>query len=112
VARNRITARGLKKKGSMLEDLGYTGEDGLVFPEFMLTESDTPEVETQRMLFREMLFEALTELPENQRTVFKRNELGAMNLQQIVDEDGVPLKTTISRNRYAVLHLRRRLEEF
>lgn len=113
VARNRITDNGRKKKESRLDDFSYTDDDGsLVFPEFMLSESNTPEDETQRMLFREMLFEALTELPENQRSVFERNELGDMTLQQIADEDGIPLKTAISRKRYAVLHLRRRLEEF
>jgi len=113
VARNRITDRGRKKQESRLEDYGHTDEDGtLVFPEFMLADSDTPEDESQRALFREMLFEALEELPENQRTVFERNELGDMTLQEIADADNIPLKTAISRKRYAVLHLRNRLEEF
>lgn len=114
VARNRITDRGRKKRDSLLEDFGYTDQDGsLVFPEFMITDADgTPEDESQRAMFREMLFETLDELPENQRSVFERNELGDMTLQQIADEEGIPLKTAISRKRYAVLHLRKRLEEF
>jgi RNA polymerase sigma factor (sigma-70 family) len=78
----------------------------------MLADSDTPEDESQRAMFRDMLFEALEELPENQRSVFERNELGDMTLQEIADADGIPLKTAISRKRYAVLHLRSRLEEF
>jgi RNA polymerase sigma factor (sigma-70 family) len=113
VARNRITDRGRKKKETLLEDFGFTNDDGsLVFPEFMLADSITPEDESQRVLFREMLFEALEELPENQRSVFERNELGDLTLQEIADADGIPLKTAISRKRYAVLHLRNRLEEF
>jgi len=114
VARNRITDRGRKKKESLLDDFGYMDEDGNpVLPEFMLTdEADTPEDDSQRAMFREMLFEALDELPENQRSVFERNEFGDLTLQQIADADGIPLKTAISRKRYAVLHLRNRLEEF
>lgn len=113
VARNRITDRGRKKQENLLDDFGYTDEDGaLVFPEFMLADSNTPEDEIQRALFREMLFEALEELPENQRSVFERNELNDLTLQEIADADGIPLKTAISRKRYAVLHLRNRLAGF
>lgn len=113
VARNRITDRGRKKQENLLDDFGYTDEDGaLVFPEFMLADNDTPEDEIQRSLFREMLFEALEELPENQRSVFERNELDDLTLQEIADADGIPLKTAISRKRYAVLHLRNRLAGF
>lgn len=113
VARNRITDRGRKKQESLLEEYGYADEDGsLVFPEFMLADHHTPEDESQRALFREMLFEALDELPENQRSVFERNEFDDLTLQQIADADGIPLKTAISRKRYAVLHLKNRLADF
>jgi RNA polymerase sigma factor (sigma-70 family) len=114
VARNRITDKGRKKHEALLDDYGYTDEDGsLVLPAFMLAVGEgNPEDERQRTLFREMLFEALDELPENQRSVFERNELGDSTLQEIANEDGIPLKTAISRKRYAVLHLRKRLEEF
>ena len=38
------------------------------------------------------------------------NELEDMTLQEISDVEGEKLKTVISRKRYAVLHLRKRLE--
>lgn len=113
VARNRITDRGRKKQETMLEEYGTMDDAGsLVFPEMMLADRGSPEDEMQRTLFREILFEALEELPENQRSVFERNELEDLTLQQIADADGIPLKTAISRKRYAVMHLRKRLEEF
>ncbi|MEO8712860.1 MAG: sigma factor-like helix-turn-helix DNA-binding protein, partial [Parafilimonas sp.] len=54
---------------------------------------------------------ALEELPANQREVFIMNELEEKTLQQIADMQGEKLKTIISRKRYAVQHLRSRLED-
>ncbi|MEZ4904897.1 MAG: sigma factor-like helix-turn-helix DNA-binding protein [Spirosomataceae bacterium] len=53
--------------------------------------------------------EALDELPENQRQVFVWNELEDETFQQIADRTGENIKTLISRKRYAVMHLRQRL---
>ena len=63
-----------------------------------------------RQLFWEELEEALNELPENQRNAFVWNELDGETLQQIADRTGDNLKTVISRKRYAVQHLRKRLQ--
>ena len=54
--------------------------------------------------------QALDELPPNQREVFVLNELEDKTLQEIADESGENLKTIISRKRYAVQHLRKRLQ--
>jgi RNA polymerase sigma factor (sigma-70 family) len=86
-------------------------EGDWVVPDFLLADDNNPETEHIRQIFWEELFAALEELPANQRSVFERNEFEDMTLQQIADADGVPLKTVISRKRYAVLHLRNRLEE-
>lgn len=61
-------------------------------------------------MFRETLAEALDALPEKQRNVFVWNELEDMTLQQIADQEKENIKTIISRKRYAVQHLRKRLE--
>ena len=58
-----------------------------------------------------MFFEALSELPEKQREVFVLNELEEMTLQEIADKSGESIKTIISRKRYAVAQLRKRLEK-
>ncbi|MEJ0104314.1 MAG: RNA polymerase sigma factor [Bacteroidota bacterium] len=111
VARNKITDRYRKKKNESLEDYSfYDEEGGLNFKEILLADNNNPETEHLRQLFWEELFAALDELPENQRSVFTRNELEDLTLQEIADKDGEKLKTIISRKRYAVLHLRKRLE--
>lgn len=60
-------------------------------------------------MFWEELMGSLNELPENQRNVFIWNELEDRTLQEISDTTGEKLKTVISRKRYAVQHLRKRL---
>jgi RNA polymerase sigma factor (sigma-70 family) len=112
VARNRITDQYRKKRPDSLDERRISeAEEEAEWSWYELLEADgtDPEAEQLRQLFRETLAEALAELPENQRSVFIRNELEDMTLQAIADEDGEKLKTIISRKRYAVQHLRRRL---
>ena len=59
----------------------------------------------------EMLDEALDELPENQREVFVAHELLGRSFKELAEETRVSVATLLSRKRYAVLHLRRRLKE-
>lgn len=111
VARNRITDSYRKKKNVLMEDEAIAGEEGDLFLPGMLTANDSdPEAEYLREMFRETLFAALEELPEKQRRVFEWNELEDITLQEIADREGEKLKTIISRKRYAVAHLRKRLE--
>jgi len=111
VARNRITDSYRKRKDELLEDFTYEGEEGDLFlKEILLADHNTPETENLREVFWEALFEALEELPEKQRNVFVWNELEDQTFQQISDRTGVNIKTLISRKRYAVQHLRKRLQ--
>jgi len=111
VARNKITDRYRKKQPELIDDLSYEDEDGeLHFTDILLTDINNPETEHIKNIFWEELFTALDELPENQRMVFIQNELEDKTLQQIADNSGENLKTIISRKRYAVLHLRKRLQ--
>jgi RNA polymerase sigma factor, sigma-70 family len=110
VARNKITDRYRKKKPDLLEDYQYEDEDGgLSFSEVLLAIKEDPELKNFKDLFWEALFDALEELPEAQREVFVLNELEDMTLQEIADQKQENIKTIISRKRYAVLHLRKRL---
>ena len=95
-----------------MEDFAFEedGENPFI-AEMMLTDNHKPEIEHLRQLFWKELFAALKELPEKQKTVFIQNELEDMTLQQIADKGGENLKTIISRKRYAVQHLRNRLED-
>ena len=111
VARNKITDRYRKKQPELIDDLSYEDEDGeLHFTDILLTDINNPETEHIKNIFWEELFTALDELPENQRMAFIQNELEDKTLQQIADDSGENLKTIISRKRYAVLHLRKRLQ--
>jgi len=111
VSRNRIVDRNRKQEPLALEDLAYRDEDGeSVFPEALMAGGTDPESEMQNAYFRELFYAALQELPEKQRNVFIWNELEDMTLQQIADKTGDNIKTIISRKRYAVAHLRERLQ--
>ncbi len=111
VARNRIIDKYRKQKPDSLEDYGYEDEEGeFYFKDILLADDGTPETVYMRELFWEQLGIALAELPENQRQVFVWNELEDQTFQEISDRTGENIKTLISRKRYAVQHLRRRLE--
>ena len=111
VARNRITDTYRKKKEDPLSELMLEDEDGdISFRDILLSDPQTPDDQFFKDLFWDELMRALDELPENQRTVFMQNELEDRTLQEIADETGENLKTIISRKRYAVQHLRKRLK--
>lgn len=111
VARNRITDTYRKKNTESLEELAFEDEDGnLDFKEILLSDSQSPEDAFFKEIFWDALMQALDELPENQRQVFVWNELEDLTLQEIADKTNENLKTIISRKRYAVQHLRQRLQ--
>lgn len=113
VARNKITDKYRKQQPVLLEDeMGYENEEGeWNVKEILLAENATPETEHLRNLFWQQLFAALDELPEEQRKVFVWNELEDISFNEIAGMTGEKVNTLISRKRYAVLHLRNRLEE-
>jgi RNA polymerase sigma factor (sigma-70 family) len=53
---------------------------------------------------------ALDELPDEQREVFVAHELDGRSFKELAEETGVSVNTLLSRKRYAVLHLRKRLQ--
>ena len=53
---------------------------------------------------------AVDELPEEQREVFVAHELEGRRFKEMAAETGVSVNTLLSRKRYAVLHLRERLQ--
>jgi RNA polymerase sigma factor (sigma-70 family) len=112
VARNKITDRYRKKKPESLEDLlgPEDGEGGSDFRDILFDDSNNPETVYLRTLFWEALEDALEELPEEQKSVFVWNELEDMSFKEIAELTGENVNTLISRKRYAVLHLRERLQ--
>jgi RNA polymerase sigma factor (sigma-70 family) len=53
---------------------------------------------------------AVDELPEEQREVFVAHELDGRSFKEMAARTGVSVNTLLSRKRYAVLHLRERLQ--
>ena len=53
---------------------------------------------------------AIDELPEEQREVFVAHELEGRSFKEMAADTGVSVNTLLSRKRYAVLHLRERLQ--
>lgn len=112
VARNRIIDKYRKPQTDSLEGFFTDDEDHeFNFREILLAENMTPETEHLRNLFWEQLFSALDELPEEQKQVFVWNELEDISFTEISERSGEKINTLISRKRYAVLHLRKRLEQ-
>jgi RNA polymerase sigma factor (sigma-70 family) len=111
VARNKIIDRYRKGSTEALDDMVVEGEDGeFLFGELLLSVEDDPDLRMLRDIFWQELEEALNELPASQRLVFVQNELEDKTLREIAEEQGENIKTIISRKRYAVQHLRERLE--
>jgi len=112
VARNRIIDKYRRHQPDSLEEMFTDDEESeFNFREILLTENATPESEHLRNVFWEQLFSALDELPEEQKQVFVWNELEDISFIEIAEHTGEKINTLISRKRYAVLHLRKRLEQ-
>lgn len=113
VARNKIIDRH-KKKSEILFEENFDDDQGDEEPDFkaiLLQESSTPETEYLRNLFWEQLFAALEELPEEQKQVFIWQELDEIPFREIAERTGENIQTLVTRKRYAVLHLRKRLRQ-
>ena len=112
VARNRIIDRYRKPKMASLDAMVAEAEEetGFDFAGFFLRDDNTPRTEHLRSLFWEALHSALAELPEEQRQVFVWHELESLSFQDIAAFTGENVNTLLSRKRYAILHLRLRLE--
>jgi RNA polymerase sigma factor (sigma-70 family) len=112
VARNRIIDLFRRKKRDALtsQNASEDGEGG-PFEQLAGPARDGPEAIYIRNLLGEELDTALEELPEEQREAFVAHELMGYSFQEIAKQTGVSVNTLLSRKHYAVLHLRRRLQD-
>jgi RNA polymerase sigma factor (sigma-70 family) len=112
VARNRIVDLFRKKKPESFSDTTTAGEgDELLQLEDILPSPDAgPEAQFARSVLLDELDLAIGELPKEQREVFVAHELEGRSFKEIAAETGVGVNTLLSRKRYAVLHLRDRLQ--
>ena len=113
VARNRITDLFRKKKPESFSEVAVEREDGeLLRVEDLLP---SPEAGPEAVYFRNLLLDelehALGELPAEQREVFVAHEIEGRSFKDLSAESGVNVNTLLARKRYAVLHLRERLQD-
>jgi RNA polymerase sigma factor (sigma-70 family) len=121
VARNRITDLFRKKKAetwsdaarkdlSGVSDWGNEGGDLLQIEDLLPSPDAGPEALYVRNVLLDELELALDELSDEQREVFVAHELEGRTFKELAKESGVNVNTLLSRKRYAVLHLRERLQ--
>jgi RNA polymerase sigma factor (sigma-70 family) len=118
VARNRIIDLFRERKrervdeqGTQASDLRHSEEGAeLLALEDLLPSVDAgPEALYTRRVLLDELELAIHELPAEQREVFVAHELEGRSFKEMSAETGLSVNTLLSRKRYAVLHLRKRL---
>lgn len=112
VARNRITDLFRRKKSSSLSEPVSADEDAPTIEDLLPSPDAGPDALYARELLLEALDDALDELPDEQREVFLAHEFEGRSFKELAEESGTSINTLLSRKRYAVLHLRERLQEF
>ena len=112
VARNRIIDLFRRKRPENFSEVAVRDEDGELFEiEDLLPSPDAgPNALYVRNLLLDELEAALDELPDEQREVFVAHEFEGRSFKELSAESGVSVNTLLSRKRYAVLHLRERLQ--
>ena len=110
VARNRIIDR-YRKKGLKIQQssTNLEGDEVLTLEEVLPNLGGSPEEEYFRQLIWEEINEALDELPANQRQVFVMHEFEEKSFKEISEITGEGINTLLSRKRYAIQFLRKRL---
>jgi len=116
VARNRITDLYRKKKSFSFSDMQIgnseeENEESLNFESYIPDLNDLPDALLTREMVWEVLEEGLAELPSEQSLVFTLHEFEDLSFKEISSQTGETVNTLISRKRYAILHLRKKLTE-
>jgi RNA polymerase sigma factor (sigma-70 family) len=79
-----------------------------ILPDF----GNSPDAVLLREAIWEEIMEALDELPAEQRQIFIQNEIEERSFREISEQTGVSINTLLSRKRYAIIALRKRLQKF
>ena len=113
VARNRIIDLFRARRPAVLgNDTMLPTEDGEApqWEDLLPSPDAGPEAAYARSVLLEELDAALEDLPEEQRDVFVAHEMEGRRFKELSEATGVSVNTLLSRKRYAVLQLRRRLQ--
>lgn len=117
VARNKIIDRYRRdaarpKKADFGLHAGTDEDAPITLQEILPDLGNTPEDSFLREAIWDAIMDALDELPSEQREIFVLNELEERSFREISEETGVSINTLLSRKRYAILALRKKLQRF
>jgi len=111
VARNRIIDRFRRRRTAAADAAAvHEPDEGGALADLLPSADAGPEAEVIRQILLAEIEQALTELPPEQREVFIAQELNGVSFQELAASSGVSINTLLSRKRYAVQFLRRRLQ--
>ena len=113
VARNRITDLFRKKEPETFSEIESAEEEdeSLQLEDLLPSPDAGPEALYARNVLLGELERAVAELPKEQREVFVAHEFDGRSFKELSAATGVSVNTLLSRKRYAVLHLRERLQQ-
>ena len=112
VARNKINDYYRKKKTESLEDIYVEGEQVDSLANVLPDISGTPDQVYLMEVIWEEVMDVLEVLPDEQAEAFALHELENFSIKDIAEKQGVSVNTVLSRKRYAVTALKKRLEHF
>jgi RNA polymerase sigma factor (sigma-70 family) len=113
VARNKIIDRYRKLKPesfSSIESVRADADAPLLLMDIIGDSTASPDDVYTRELIWESIEEVLAELPKTQRDVFVWHELEDLSFREMSEITGDSINTLLSRKRYAVNYLRKRLQ--
>jgi len=110
IARNRITDLFRKRKPVPFAEAESDEGERLNMEDMLPSSEAGPEALLLRNALLAELDAALAELPAEQRSVFLEHEIEGRSFKDLSSESGININTLLARKRYAVLHLRRRLQ--
>jgi RNA polymerase sigma factor (sigma-70 family) len=116
VARNKIIDRYRRESArpqrtDLLWTSGTDDDTPLTLQEILPDLGNTPEDSMLREVIWTAIMEALDELPADQREIFILNELEDQSFRDISERTGISINTLLSRKRYAILALRKKLQQ-
>lgn len=112
VARNRIVDMFRRRRPDSLSDpiLVEGGEESLTLEDLLPSADAGPDAAYARQIILDALEDAIEELSPEQREIFIAHEIAGISFKDYSSETGISINTLLSRKRYAVQHLRRRLQ--
>ena len=115
VARNKIIDRYRKDsvRPQRTDFAAFAGSDEgspISLEEILPDLGNTPEDSYIREMIWDAIMEALDDLPPEQREIFILNEIEEKSFREISESTRVSINTLLSRKRYAILALRKKLQ--